>query len=293
MTQMLNDVSLHTETNEEEHIKIMSVTWNMQGGCPDADYLDEVFQMNSVRHDMYVFASQEAVRPIATSMMMPSKEKLNQKVMEYFATAKSLDDGDKHDNEYILVNSISLAATHLMIMIRKTLVPYLSDIKYDELACGTGDMLSNKNGVCISFRLGSIRMLFINCHLQAHDEGLERRNEQWNKLHRKFVLLKDIDDGMTAVCMPKKMPKLGKLGGESEISMEHFDTVIWLGDFNYRINTSSKAMVQELMKNDQYEVLDSTDQFNQERRIKRVGYGYSEGKINFAPTFKIEKGTDI
>ena len=24
-----------------------------------------------------------------------------------------------------------------------------------------------------------------------------------------------------------------------------------------------------------------------------MGYGYSEGKINFAPTFKIEKGTDI
>jgi hypothetical protein len=33
---------------------------------------------------MYVFASQEAVRPIATSMVMPNKEKLNQAVLDYF-----------------------------------------------------------------------------------------------------------------------------------------------------------------------------------------------------------------
>ena len=104
-------------------------------------------------------------------------------------------------------------------------------------------MLSNKGAVCISFKLGKTRLIFINNHLQAHDEGLERRNEQWNQVHRKFVLKKDIDDNLSAVCLPKKLPKLGKLGSESEISMDHFDSVIWLGDFNYRINTSSKAMV--------------------------------------------------
>ena len=131
----------------------------------------------------------------------------------------------------------------MIVLIKKALIPYLSDIDNDQLACGTGDMLSNKGAVSISFKLGDTRLLFINSHLQAHDDGLERRNEQWNKIHRKFVLKKDVDDGLTAVCMPKKMPKLGKLASESEESMEHFDSVIWLGDFNYRINTSSKAMV--------------------------------------------------
>jgi hypothetical protein len=56
-------------------------------------------------------------------------------------------------------------------------------------------------------------------------------------------LKKDVDDSLSAVCLPKKMPKFGKLNNESELSMEYFDSVIWLGDFNYRINTSSKAMV--------------------------------------------------
>ena len=84
MDEMLNNVTLHTEMNEEEHIKIMAVTWNLQAGCPGKDTLDEVFQKDNINHDMYVFASQEAVRPIAQSMVMPNKEKLNQEFVDYF-----------------------------------------------------------------------------------------------------------------------------------------------------------------------------------------------------------------
>jgi hypothetical protein len=42
-----------------------------------------------------------------------------------------------------------------------------------------------------------------------------------------------------------------------------------------------------------WEVLAQNDQFNIERKIKRVATGYNEGPINFAPTFKLKKGTDL
>ena len=44
------------------------------------------------------------------------------------------------------------------------------------MALGLGNILSNKGAVMISFKLGTRKMLFINCHLEAHDEGLEKRN---------------------------------------------------------------------------------------------------------------------
>ena len=56
------------------------------------------------------------------------------------------------------------------------------------MALGFGNVVSNKGAVGISFKLGSIRMVVINCHLEAHNEGLERRNVQWNKINEKLVL---------------------------------------------------------------------------------------------------------
>lgn len=60
---LLHDVSVIEP--EQDHLKIMAVTWNLQGSCPDRSSLDELFQRENVSHDMYIFASQEAVRPIA------------------------------------------------------------------------------------------------------------------------------------------------------------------------------------------------------------------------------------
>ena len=44
------------------------------------------------------------------------------------------------------------------------------------MAMGLGNVLSNKGAVMVGFKFGISRMLFINCHLEAHDDGLERRN---------------------------------------------------------------------------------------------------------------------
>jgi hypothetical protein len=67
-------------------------------------------------------------------------------------------------------------------------------------------VVSNKGAVCISFKLGSVRMVVINCHLEAHNEGLERRNVQWNKINDSFVLNVPDDKCVRGIacCQPKK-----------------------------------------------------------------------------------------
>jgi hypothetical protein len=177
---LLNDVTV--VENNEDHLKIMAVTWNLQGHCPDRQTLDELFQKDNVSHDMVIFASQEAVRPIAQSIMLPSKEKLNQLILDYF------NDNTPLSEQFVMVNSISLAASHLIVIVRQRLAPFLSDVNNKELALGFGNVVSNKGAVCISFKIGNTRFLAINCHLEAHNEGLERRNVQWNKINDRFVL---------------------------------------------------------------------------------------------------------
>ena len=87
-------------------------------------------------------------------------------------------------------------------------------------------MSGNKGGMCISLSLGISRMLFINCHLPHGDGGTELRSEHLNKLYQKFVLNKlDIKpqkmDCNVVAPQPKEIP---------------YNAIIWLGDFNYRIN---------------------------------------------------------
>jgi len=164
-------------------------------------------------------------------MIFPSKEKLNKKLLEYFDTGSV--------NEFMMVNSIALAATHLTVICRKNLAPYISEVKNDTLALGIGDMMTNKGAVNISFKLGDQRLLFINCHLEAHDENLLKRNDQWNELNRTFVE-KIEEEGLLGkvVCGPKKNKISHKTADLKNDEMVHYDSVIWLGDMNYRIQAT-------------------------------------------------------
>ena len=47
-----------------KHLKVMSLTWNMGGENPDAKVLDKLFMKDAILHDMYILASQEALRSI-------------------------------------------------------------------------------------------------------------------------------------------------------------------------------------------------------------------------------------
>ena len=111
-------------------------------------------------------------------------------------------------------------------------------------------MLGNKGGIKISFKIGKTRICCICCHLAAGQNGVERRNVDWKKIERKLVLnLKEKEN-------EKAINKVGVAPDESQ--NEIYDAVIWLGDFNYRINGVIGAISFAMEKN-MYEVLRFND----------------------------------
>jgi len=62
---LMKEVSMVRDEENENNIKIMAITWNMHGGCPSKEIIDELFQKDKVYHDIYVLGTQEAQRPIA------------------------------------------------------------------------------------------------------------------------------------------------------------------------------------------------------------------------------------
>lgn len=82
-----------------------------------------------------------------------------------------------------------------------------------------------------------------------------------------------------------------------------FDRVVWAGDLNYRVN-APRAVVDLLLSKDMHEVLLNNEQLSLERgRAGRGGggegrplapfSGFSEGPLNFRPTYKFDTGKDV
>lgn len=65
-----------------------------------------------------------------------------------------------------------------------------------------------------------------------------------------------------------------------------------MGDFNYRINGVMGA-ISHAIKNNMYEVLAFNDQLYIEKKIGRIAWGFEEGTIEFAPTYKLVPHKDL
>jgi len=74
-------------------------------------------------------------------------------------------------------------------------------------------------------------------------------------------------------------------------SIDAHDTVIWLGDFNYRIGLARERAVK-LAKAGDFETLYEHDQLNLQMVAGLTFPYYSEARILFAPTYKYDVNTD-
>ena len=72
-------------------------------------------------------------------MFKPSKELMNQMIEETL--------GDR----YVMVQSVSLQATHLVVFISKRLSPLVHNNESDTIATGFKNMMGNKGAVKIKF----------------------------------------------------------------------------------------------------------------------------------------------
>ncbi len=146
------------------------------------------------------------------------------------------------------ISSYSLGATHLIIMVHNQLAPIISDIKSDCVVTGTANIVGNKGGVGVSFKIGRTSLLCISSHLAAGHSQIEKRNADWRKIHHQLVLQKKEDT------LAKNIVAVDP---DSNIDCP-FDAVIWLGDFNYRINGIIGAITHAMTRN-MYEVLIAND----------------------------------
>ena len=197
---------------------------------------------------------------------------------------------------------------------------------------GTGLMgyVGNKGAAGVRIVLGeTTRVVLINCHLAAFQNGTDRRNWDHNEILRRMTFDKVKRDVLAG------FPPDGKINvpvPDEKEPMDKADLIIWCGDLNYRIelpndeirnalesyvpqefpptipsegpsspmintpktlNFARISTVRERQEDLEYTVrsLLAHDQLHKQQQLKKAFTGFKEGKIGFLPTYKYDVGT--
>ena len=161
-------------SDRESVVSVFIGTWNLHGKPVHPHDLYHFIPVNT--HDLYVIGTEECEHSIEASFILTSKAKWIALLSQHLT-----------DN-YVPIATETLQAIHMIVFLRRTLLPYLSRVSSDCVATGIGDVLGNKGGVGIGLDIGQTSFLFITSHFAAHQQHVQQRNEDYHKINGKMKL---------------------------------------------------------------------------------------------------------
>ncbi|XP_052809512.1 inositol polyphosphate 5-phosphatase OCRL-like [Mya arenaria] len=247
-----------SEFVEIRKFRVFVGTWNVNGQA--TTNLDEWLACDKEPPDIYAIGFQELDLSNQAYIFSDSAREAEWQD----AVAKHL-----HPRAvYQKLKSIRLVGVLLMVFIKDIHWTHVNLIDSDYVATGIMGMLGNKGGVGVRFSLHESTLLFINSHLAANQEEYERRNQDAFDIESKMF---------------KRFP--------TPLTVKDHDVVFWLGDLNYRIDQDI-TVVKDCVAQGRLHNLLPHDQLRKHMSTNIVYKSYSEGEINFPPTYRYDTGTD-
>ncbi|XP_043720152.1 type I inositol polyphosphate 5-phosphatase 1-like isoform X1 [Telopea speciosissima] len=171
---------------------------------------------------------------------------------------------------FVRIVSKQMVGIFLSIWVRRCLRRHIQNVKVSTVGVGVMGYIGNKGSVSVSMSIYQTLFCFICSHLTSGEkEGdKHKRNADVQEIHRRTQF-----NPVSAIGFPKTI-------------VDH-ERIIWFGDLNYRINLSYER-TRELISKKEWSQLIEKDQLMKELRKGRVFDGWSEGTLNFPPTYKYE-----
>ncbi|PGH32307.1 hypothetical protein GX50_04902 [[Emmonsia] crescens] len=259
------------EYTSSKTIRIWVGTFNLNGRSSGAKGTDLspwlLPQLNSLQNDPSILAVgfQEIVELSPQQIM--STDPGNRMIWEN-AVKDTLNDyaNRKGVSEYVLLRSGQLVGTALLIFVKSELLTDIKVVEGSVKKTGMSGMAGNKGGCAIRLQYSNTRICFVTAHLAAGFSNYDERNRDYQTISQ-------------------------GLRFQRNRSIEDHDTIIWLGDFNYRIGLPDDT-VRGLIKAGDLESLYDHDQLNLQMVAGLTFLFYSEARITFPPTYKYDNGTD-
>ncbi|KAH8873806.1 Type II inositol 1,4,5-trisphosphate 5-phosphatase [Schistosoma japonicum] len=178
---------------------------------------------------------------------------------------------------YVRVRRVRLAGIMMIVYISAKFSIHLRHHEVSQQVVPTGvlNVMGNKGGVSLRLTIFNTSLCFVNCHLAAGKEKLNRRNQDFKEIIRKMSLLFPIN--------PKYFP--------FPVTKSNFsihDVIFVFGDLNYRITGLDSDSVRRLIHQNNFIGLLKNDELSKEFNSRKIFQGFREQKITFAPTYKFD-----
>ncbi|BBH07339.1 Endonuclease/exonuclease/phosphatase family protein [Prunus dulcis] len=171
-----------------DNVRILIGTWNVGQGRASQDSLKS--WLGSVVPDVgiVVVGLQEVEMGAGFLAMSAAKETVGlegSSVGHWWLDniGKALEEGRTFER----MGSRQLAGLLISLWVRKNLRTHVGDIDAGAVPCGFGRAIGNKGGVGLRIRVYDRIMCFVNCHLAAHLEAVNRRNADFDHIYRNMV----------------------------------------------------------------------------------------------------------
>lgn len=310
------DDAIRAALRATRELRVFATTWNMGGKAPDrpnratpgmgasvgshhvvASSGASVLLAPQGRYHLLVYCAQECERSIAASAMNPSKARWEAALEDLIAMQPAVASpsvgaaagaaGAVADPEamalaaskaglYKLVASQTLQATHVAVFAHRAIAPLVSDVTTEAVPCGAaGRRLGNKGGVCVGVCVGNTSLLVVGCHLAAGEGAKAARARISDVAH------------IEAACTLAPADWRGPAGSRAS---DRFDRTIWLGDLNFRCDTT-RSFADACLREGRHSELLERDELRSAMRAGRVFRGFGEGPLRFRPTYKLARAT--
>ena len=146
---------------------------------------------------------------------------------------------------------------------------------------GVANIVGNKGACAVSFQYNDrTRIAFVGAHFPARVQRLQERGDCYRDIL-------------------SRLSKLKPTNFHAPSWTSAHDHVFWLGDFNYRIHVPSAGgadtegefkHVLGKVRDAKWAELMQHDQLTREKAVGRVFSGFNEAPIDFAPTYRMQRG---
>ena len=255
------------EFSQKKEITIFTGTWNVNGRPPGESLVPWLFPDPNVEPDIFALGFQEIVELTAQQILMtdPAKKKLWEgAIMNTFTQRSSSEKGSK--SNYVLLRSEQLVGTALIIVVKESLLPAVRAVEVATKKTGLKGMSGNKGGVGVRLACYDSSICFVTAHFAAGQSNVDERNADYRTLSQGLVFSR------------------GK-------SIASHVLVLWLGDFNYRIDMPNQD-VRDLAQLDDFSELQARDQLMRSKEDGSTFAGLEEGPLLFRPTYKYDNNRD-
>lgn len=262
VTQELNQRA--KEFTSQRDILVFSSTFNVNASCEDQDkFKSWLFPPGSSGDYDLVFVGLQEIVELSPSQMVDTDTVQRQKWEMHLRVC--LESNNLTQSRYILLWSGQLGGITLFLFVKELELKTIHNVEGSFKKTGFGGVSANKGAVAVRFNYSNTGICLVASHFAAGQSNTIERHQNYKTIGKgiKFSKNRRIKD---------------------------HDAVIWLGDFNYRINQPIET-VFDLIEKRNFAKLFEFDQLNQQMASGESFPYFDEMELKFKPTYKYDNGT--